>query len=183
MRQLLITALKDTVTQIRHDLRLMPLTRWNESVFRFTYCRAIARQEPDVKQFDECDRMDLVLHRNSERAYVEFKFYIRRAAHDPLSGVRTGMKGGPSRKNWQEFKKCVKTLRQRPAPSEVLKIVVLFYADSVSTGQKTFESYYGARTDIEDRLMIRRLASIGPFQSGDSDSNSICNARLYEILT
>ena len=81
MRQLLITAFEDAVAQFRADEKLMPLARWNEFVFRFIYSRAIAKREPDVTQFVECSRIDLVLHRKSERAFVEFKFYT----HDSQS--------------------------------------------------------------------------------------------------
>ena len=38
----------------------MPLTRWNESVFRFMYSRAVATRAPDIAQYFECDRIDLV---------------------------------------------------------------------------------------------------------------------------
>jgi hypothetical protein len=69
MRKLLITAFEDAVAQIKADA-MMPLTRWNESVFRFFYSRAVATRAPDVTQFFECDRIDLVLHRKSERAWL-----------------------------------------------------------------------------------------------------------------
>ena len=37
MRQLLIKAFEEAVTQFKAEEVLMPLTRWNESVFRFFY--------------------------------------------------------------------------------------------------------------------------------------------------
>lgn len=181
MRQLLITAFEDAVDQVKADMALMPLPRWHEFVFRFIYPRAVATREPHVKQFFECSEIDLVLHRKSEKAFVEFKFYTHRPQHDPSSGIKTGMKGGPSRKNRQEFEKCVENLRRRSVAPEVLKFVALLYADPVSTTKKIYETYYGDNSGVEDELKIRRLASIGPFLS--SDSESICNARLYEVGT
>jgi hypothetical protein len=179
MRQLLITALEDAVARIKAEVALMPLTRWNESVFRFVYSRAVATREPDVKQFFECSRIDLVLHRKSERAFVEFKFYTHSTANDALSGIKTGMKGYPSPGNHQEFKDCVETLRRRSVASDVLKLVALFYADPASTTGKTYETCYGDSASVEDELRIRRLFSIGPFLSNGSET--ICNARLYEV--
>lgn len=181
MRKLLITAFEDAVAQIKAEVALMPLTRWNESVFRFMYSRAVATREPDVTQFVECSRIDLVLHRKSERAFVEFKFYTHSTAYDPLSGIKTRMKGFPSAKNRQEFERCVETLRGRSVAPEVLKLVALFYADPVSTTNKTYESYYGDSSGVEDELKIRRLDSIRPFLSNGSES--ICNARLYKVGT
>ncbi len=181
MHQLLITAFGDAVAQIKADVGLMPLTRWNESVFRFIYSLAVATREPDVTQFVECNRIDLVLHRKSERAFVEFKFYIHSTAHDALSGIKRGMKGCPSPANRQEFENCVETLRRRSVAPEVLKLVALFYADPVGTTEKTYEAYYGDSSGVDDELKIRRLVSIGPFLS--SGSESICNAKLYEVGT
>jgi hypothetical protein len=143
------------------------------------YSRAVATREPDVTQFVECGRIDLVLHRGSERAQLEFKFYTHSVAYYALSGIQLRMKGFASLKNLQEFKKCVETIRRRPVPPEVLKLVALFYADPVVPTQKTYEICYGDGCGVEDELKIRRLTSIGPFPS--NDSQSICNARLYEV--
>lgn len=178
MRLLLIAAFEDAIAQIRAEEARMPLDRWNESVFRFFYSRAIAALEPDVTQLVECDRIDLVLHRGSERAFVEFKFYTHSIRYDPITGEQTGMKGFPSPENRREFKNCVDTLRKRPVPSEGLRVVALFYADPVSA-QKIYEQRYGDDSLVEDELNINRLASIGPFLSHDLQNT--CNARLYEI--
>ncbi len=181
MCKLLITAFEDAVAQIKAEVALTPLARWNESVFRFMYSRAVATREPNITQFVECSRIDLVLHRKSERAFVEFKFYTHSTAYHPLSGIKRGMKGYPSPANRQEFENCVETLRRRSVPPEVLKLVALFYADPVSTTEKTYETYYGDSSGVEHELEIRRLVSIGPFLPNGSES--ICNARLYEVGT
>jgi hypothetical protein len=179
MRQLLIKAFEEAVGQFKAEEVLMPLARWNESVFRFFYCRAIAKLEPDVTQLVECSRIDLVLHRRSERAFVEFKFYTHSVAYNSITGKMGRTKGYPSLKNRREFENCVKALRQRPGPPEVLKLVALFYADPVAATQKTYEISYGDDSGVEDQLKIRRLTPIGSFRS--TDSKSICNARLYEV--
>jgi hypothetical protein len=179
MRLLLIAAFEDAITQIRAEEARIPLDRWNESVFRFFYSRAITTLEPDVTQLVECDRIDLVLHRGSERAFIEFKFYTHSIRHDPITGERTGMKGFPGPKNCLEFKECVETLRQRPISPEGLKVVGLFYADPLAPAHKTYEECYGDGSGIEDELKISRLVSIGPFRSHDLQNT--CNARLYEV--
>jgi hypothetical protein len=179
MRLLLIAAFEDAVAQIRAEEARMPLDRWNESVFRFFYSRAIAALEPDVPQLVECDRIDLVLHRGSERAFIEFKFYTHSIRYDPITGERTGMKGFPGRKNQREYRKCVETLRQRSISPDGLKVVALFYADPLAAAHKTYEESYGDDSGNEDELKISRLASIGPFRSHDLQNN--CYARLYEV--
>jgi hypothetical protein len=179
MHQLLTAAFEEAVTQFKAEEVLMPLARWNESVFRFYYSRAIARLEPDVTQLFECSRIDLVLHRGTERAFVEFKFYTHSVGYDSITGMTGRMKGYPSLQNRREFENCVKTLRERPVPPEVLKLVALFYADPVASSQKTYEICYGSGSGVEDELKIHRLTSIGPFPS--NDSKSMCNARLYEL--
>jgi hypothetical protein len=179
MRLLLIAAFEDAISQIRAEEVRMPLDRWNESVFRFFYSRSVTLLEPGVTQLVECNRIDLVLHRGNERAFVEFKFYTHSVRHDAVAGNQTGMKGFPSIKNRLEFNNCVDMLRLRPEPPGGLKVVARFYADPVVANQKTYEEYYGDDSGIEDELKISRLASIGPFPSHDLQNT--CHARLYEV--
>jgi hypothetical protein len=179
MRQLLITAFEDAVTQTKADLKLMPLTRWNESVFRFLYSRAVTTRAPDVTQFFECNKIDLVLHRKSEGAFIEFKFYIHSPAYDALTGKKIDMKSFASPQNFREFKNSVGILRQRPAPPEILKLVALFYSDPCDPRRKTYNACYGDSSGVERELNICRLISIGPFSPEGSDT--ICSARLYEV--
>src|ERR1700693_741826 len=142
MRQLLITAFEDAIAQIKAEEALTPLARWNESVFRFMYSRALAAREPDVGQFFECSKIDLVLHRGSDRALVEFKFYSHSVAYDVMSGDRTGRKGFPSAKNRREFENSVSILRQRSVPPTAMKLVALFYADPVTSRPNAYGKYY-----------------------------------------
>jgi hypothetical protein len=181
MRQLLITAFKDAVNQIEADGVLMPLARWNESIFRFIFSRAIANLEPDVRQFFECSKIDLVLHRKSERAFVEFKFYAHLTKHDEWSGKKTGKKGYASPKNIREFEASVAKLRVRSQSNleipEPLKLLALFYADPVGTKGLAYDKCYGDGSDVDDRLNIHRLVSIGTFPLNGAD----CCARLFEV--
>lgn len=184
MRQLVITAFKDAVAQIESDMALMPIARWNESVFRFMYSRAVTQTASDrvldVRQFFECERVDLVLHHQSERAFVEFKFCIHSPKYKASLGESCGWKGYPSDKNLSEFTKCVRNLRERSVSPDALKLVALFYADPINTKAKKYEDYYGDRRRIGRELRIRELASIGPFSPNGLEN---CKARLYEIGT
>ena len=154
----------------------MPLTRWNESVFRFMFSRAVTELDPTVEQFFECGRIDLVLRRPGGCAFVEFKFYIHSPRYDPATERTIGFKGGPSKKNRGEFEHSVELLRER-APYRSLKLVALFYSDP-ATGRK-YDTYYGYGSRVAPKLRMRQLVSIGPFSS--ADSGGICNARLYEV--
>jgi hypothetical protein len=185
MRQLVTAAFEDAVEQFKADTPTMPLERWNESVFRFLCSRAITARAPEVKQFFECDRIDLVLHRSTERAFVEFKFYVHSISYDPLSGTKNGKKGGPSRQNYRELEKSVEILRRRSASPEVLKFLALFYADPIDTSGRTFDAVYGDGSGVEHKLKTRLLASAGPFSciSSDDGFENVCNARLYEVGT
>jgi hypothetical protein len=163
-------------------MALMPIERWNEAVFRFMFSRTVTKaareQMLKVDQFFECDRVDLVLHKNSERAFIEFKFYIHSPKHDALSGESCGWKGFPSEKNLSEFMNCIQTLRARSVPPNTLKLVALFYADPVNNTGRRYEDDYGDRSCIDNELKIRRLVAIGPFSPNGRDN---CHARLYEI--
>jgi hypothetical protein len=73
----------------------MPLSPWTESVFRYFFCRFLSDAYPDVTQFVECSRIDLVLHWGERKAFLEFKFYVRPCKFDPYTGRSLGFKGGP----------------------------------------------------------------------------------------
>ncbi len=129
MRQLLIKAFGDAVTQFKAEEARAPLGRWNESVFRFFYSKALTAQDAEVEQWFEVNRIDLVVRRKNELAFIEFKFYLHSARYYWFQGVSKGMKSYPSPKNLREFEKSVDTLRRQPDSSAVPKFVALFYAD------------------------------------------------------
>jgi hypothetical protein len=119
-----------------------------------------------------------VLHRGIVRAFVEFEFYIHSIRYDPLSGKKCGMKGGPGRKNFREFRRCVEGPKRRRAPS-ALKLVVLFYFDpDGSTGNRRYDADYGNHRRLQKELGIPlTLRATEEFRANGSD----CNARLYEV--
>ncbi len=178
---MLISAFRDTVDDIRNDVARMPLTSWSESVFRFMYSQALARRDGTIKQFFECQKIDLVLHRKSERAFVEFKFYAHSTAYNALSGAKCGMKGGPSPKNYRGFSKSIEIIRRHSAPHKAPRLVALFYSDPANTTGRTFDSYYGDRSAVERKLNLRRLVSIPLFCRNDKRTVSNCYGKLYEV--
>ncbi len=181
MRELLTKAFEDAVARFKADEALMPLSRWSESLFRFVYSRAVAERAPDVSQFFECNQIDLVLHRGSMRALMEFKFYVHPIRYDEWSGIDLGWKGGPSEQNRQEFVGSLGKLRRRCAPSRdltVLKLLALVYADPVTAKRRSYDTYYGNTSRDKAELNIWPLVSIGPF---GLESSTTCHARLYEV--
>jgi hypothetical protein len=189
MRKALIKVFEQTVERIKEDLPIVPLECWNESVLRFVYSRALNEGKYEVKQFPECSRIDLVLHRDDERAVVEFKFFVRAARYDPMDGTKTGWKGGPSPKNRLEFKGSVEKLRDFNPPKashaaskrRVLKLVVLFYSDPVAdarTNENTYDACYGDGSRFLRPLRLRRLASVPAFLA----NGSMCKAKLFEVV-
>src|SRR5208282_3472565 len=99
MERVVQGAFRSAFEHLRAEVAVMPLSRWNESVFRYWFCRSVATGNPDVEQFVECDKIDLVLSRGNARAFVEFKFYRHPQRFDPYSGNICGFKGGPDPKN------------------------------------------------------------------------------------
>jgi hypothetical protein len=128
-------AFRRGLAAIRADLPLMPLSRLNESVFRYHVCRFIADKHPNVEQFVECNRIDLVLSSPAERAFVEFKFYVRPKRFDPYGGKSGAFKGRPSPQNLREFQQSVDKLSRVPDRAGLSKFVVLAYADPTAPGR------------------------------------------------
>ena len=167
-----------TVQALEADLRMMPFSRWNESVLRYYFCRSVATVHPKVEQFVECDRIDLVLVQAPQRAFIEFKFYARPARFDAYGRGQRGFKGGPGRKNLGEFQACIDQLHERtPAPG-LTKYIVLVYGDPKAesrpllTYAKHYEEYQHPRDEFSIRLME---ASEIPA------SDAVVRAQLYEI--
>jgi hypothetical protein len=182
MRRLLTKAFKNAVTQFKAEEALTPLGRWNEFVFRFYYSKALTALDADFEQWFEVNRIDLVVRRKNDLAFIEFKFYLHSARYYWLQGVSKGMKSYPSLKNLMEFEKSVDTLRRQPDSSAVPKFVALFYADPKdSPKNKRYEHYYGHDSGIEERLKLRRPISIGPFPTTDSKTD--CYAKMYELTS
>ena len=121
----------------------MPLERWNESVFRYYFCRFVAKTNREVKQYFECDRIDLVLELGGHLALIEFKFYGRPQRINLKTMQPRGYKGGPSKKNKDEFQKSINTLIQKESDKNFSKYVVLVFWEPKELGRKkSFDYYY-----------------------------------------
>jgi hypothetical protein len=168
-----------TLSRLEADTSLMPMNRWNESVFRYSFCHSIATAHPEVRQLLECDKIDLVLSNAAQRAFVEFKFYQRSPRFDPYSGSQRGYKGGPSAKNLAEFRDCIDCLCARSEVPELAKYVVLVYADPIDRANThfRFEDHYVAYQHPVPHVAVRELATGGPFVTG----NDTVSARLYQV--
>ena len=122
-------AFSRTREYVWQEVDIVPLTLWNESILRYCFCRSVANDDTEVKQFIECDRIDLVLSRGTSRAFIEFKFYRHPRRFDPYSGQMRGFKGGPGRKNLGEFQSCIDKLHERRYVPGLSKYVILLYAE------------------------------------------------------
>lgn len=177
MSKLLIEALEKTVCVFKAASDSMPVDRWNESVFRFFFCQAIAQLDSDIEQFVECRRIDLVLHGKREKAFIEFKFYTHSWGCDPYTGDGKYRKGFPGRANRKQFEDAIVKLRERKHEPSLLKIMVLFYADPKNCETSTYHCYYRNIKD-EENLKIKKISSIESFDSGIN----VCHAAIYEVL-
>lgn len=178
MRGEVATAFRGAVDALRSELPLMPLSRWNESVFRYYFCRAVAVAHPGVEQFVECEKIDLVLAGGGLRAFVEFKFYVNPRRFDPYGHSRSGFKGGPSLKSLAEFRSCVDQLASRHAVPGLSKFVVLAYVDGTEErrAKHRYSDHYDSYEHPSD-VGLLLVESGGPIESAEG----IVRARLFEV--
>lgn len=157
----------------------MPLNRWNKSVLRYYFCRFLATNRPEVQQFVECDRIDLVLQKEMLCAFVEFKLYLKSPRFDPYDHNACGFKGGPSKQNLREFESCIDALHQRRCMTGLSKYIILVYADSIESPARwqTFSRYYDSYQHPNKAVSLRLVDSIGPTEV----NRSILKAQLYEV--
>ena len=167
---------RGAVKLLESELQVMPLSRWNESVLRYYFCRSIATAHPDAEQFVECGRIDLVLAQAAFRAFVEFKFYWHPLRFDPYGLDQRGFKGGPGLKNLGEFQACIDQLAERSPAPRLSKYVVLVYADRTEDKGRQkhrFSDHY----DEYQHPQVRLVESSNPIASREG----IVRAKLYEI--
>jgi hypothetical protein len=176
MRKLVEQAFVKTVESLSVEFEKMPLHGWCEAVFRFQFCCSVAQDHPEVDRLVECDRIDLVLRNPPEIAFIEFKFYGKPPKSDPYTGKRVGFKGGPGRKNFSEFQKCIDTLAGRRSVPGLSKYVVLFYADpnGAKHGGCSFSQYYDHFEHPKAKLVSERSVS--------SDDYRV-RCQLYEVFS
>lgn len=170
---------RNTVDVLQSELEVMPLDRWTESVFRYFFCRFLATQHPDIEQFPECGKIDLVLQRSVARAFIEFKFYRHAPRYDPYNGRQRGFKGGPGGKNLGEFEACVELLHERPSSPTLSKYIVLSYGDPADETRPSlrYARQYDEYRHSREGVGLRLLESRGPFTAG----NAVVRAQLYEV--
>lgn len=154
-----------TIEFMNDELRRAPLASWNESVFRYFFCRHLPGVDEGVKPFVECERIDLVVHRAEEKAFVEFKFYVHPQRFDPYTGGSSGFKGGPSLQNLREFQRCVDQLHDRKSVPRLSKYIVLAYADPLggSMPGKRYSDYYDDYRHSNEKVALDVQESAEPF--------------------
>lgn len=179
MNKIVQTAFRNTIEFLRSEVELMPLSRWNESVLRYYFCRFLAIAYPRVEQFVECEKIDLVLRQPPLVAFIEFKFYRHPRRFDPYDGRPHGFKGGPGRKNVGEFQACIDHLRERPPVPNLSKYVVLVYADPTDGSRPNlrFSQYYDNYHHPHAHVSIHRIERSKPIETADA----IIRAQLYEV--
>ncbi len=179
MDEVVRSTFSSTMAFMLAELAQMSLSRWNESVFRYFFCRFLSDAHPDVKQFVECSRIDLVLHCGEEKAFVEFKFYLHPRRFDPYTGNWSGFKGGPGRKNLSEFRKCVDGLYGREPVPGLSKYVVLVYADPVDGSRPAlrYSVHYDDYRHSDEKVTLDLLESHGPIESAEGR----VQARLFAV--
>jgi hypothetical protein len=163
------SAFSSTLAFLPEELARMPLSRWSEPVFRYLFCRSLADAYPCVKQLVECGRIDLVLHGGEEKAFVEFKFYLRPRRYDPYTGRLLGFKGGPGAQNLREFRRCVNDLSRRRSVPGLSKYVVLAYADPSNGGspRNRYSDDYDDYLHPDEDVALEVLQSRGPIESAE----------------
>ena len=179
MNDVVQVGFRGIVLALGAEPRAMLLSRWNESVSRYHFCRAIAAERPGVEQFVECDRIDLVLVQRPLRGFVEFKFYARPLRFDAYGHSQRGFKGGPSQKNLGEFASCIDQLYARQSVPGLSKYIVLVYADPEGdsrprlTYARHYDNYKHPRH--ESRLRLMEAGSEIP------PTDVVVRAKLYEV--
>jgi hypothetical protein len=163
------------------EFAVMPLNRWTESVVRYFFCRFLAEEFPDIEQFVECSKIDLVLRRLPATSFIEFKFYHHPRAFDPYDGTPGHYKGGAGTKNLAEFRSCVEKLSRRRFTPNLTKFIVLVYADP-NDGSRPHHRRYA--NDYDDYRHPNANAGLCLLNSSRliQASERTVRAQLYQIL-
>ena len=179
MNEVVQVGFRGIVRALEAEPRAMLLSRWNESVLRYHFCRAIAAVHPEVEQFVECDRLDLVLVQAPLRGFIEFKFYARPLRFDAYGRGQRGFKGGPSQKNLGEFEACIDQLHARESVPGLSKYIVLVYADPKgdSRPRLTYAKHYDDYKHPRDEFRIRLMEASPEIPATDV----VVRAKLYEV--
>ncbi len=179
MNEIILSIFRKTCSFLPSEFEVMPMSRWNESAFRYFFCRFLAGDYPDVEQYIECDKIDLVLRQSSELAFIEFKFYRHPRRYDPYTGKPNGYKGGPGKQNLNEFWACVDVLNDRKKKPGLSKYVILVYSDPTdgTRPKNRYSDYYDYYKQYRDDMKVSLIETINPFEINDL----IVKAQLYRV--
>ncbi len=138
--------------------RYSGLINWediNEAVFRFLVMVEIRKLEPSAKCQAEWKTYDLVVTTEKGSFVIEFKFYGYPRRYNVTSMQAEGRKGGPSKKNEGEFRRCLNKLRNPKPPIDVPiagKYLVLVYELRPGDwkGHNSYETSYADLALVED---------------------------------
>lgn len=142
---MLANALERATGTLTKELEIAPLRNLNESVFRHHFLMSAYTLHPDIECQTEWKRIDLLLQREGQNHAIEFKFYGDGTAHN-LDGSRWWRKGGPGKKNRDEFFACVEKLanleqrdyiRNEKAPITDKHLILGYHIDSCSSSYRT----------------------------------------------
>jgi hypothetical protein len=182
MNEVIKSTFDRTLALLESEFAMMPLSRWTESVLRYFFCRVLADTNPEIEQFVECGRIDLVLRQPPvpHCAFIEFKLYGHPRRFDPYDGEHLGFKGGPGSKNLEEFRKCVEALSGRRALPNLSKYIILVYADPTDGARPNlrYSNDYGDYRHSTHDVQVRLLASTGAIKTKD---DFVVTAKLFEV--
>ncbi len=197
MFELLKVALDDTLDEMKRDFSVAPIEAWNESVFRFIFCKNINKQNKEISQLVECNRIDLVLHKPGFSSFIEFKFYIHSSRYEHCTKKIIGLKSYPSDRNFGEFKNSAKKLSNQKESESTSKFIILFYADPDPCNfRRKYDDYYKKETielpqEIQDPKKFQerqefKWTIIQKYRKSINTQNSTnnitkCNAVIYEL--
>lgn len=180
MDKIIKEAFLSSIDNLRNEVEDMPISLWTESVFRYGFCRAIAKTRKQVELFIECDRIDLVLSSATKRAFVEFKFYSHpKRFHSYGEHKPNAFKGGPGEKNLGEFKACIRKLHDRNTVRHLSKYVILVYTDPTdgSRPSKRYSTYYDNYKHPENDVVISKILASDPFETREG----VVKGKLFKI--
>jgi hypothetical protein len=102
-QSLVQTILHATWNDLQRENEGVPLSLFDESVFRWLFIRAALRLRPDLTMQIEWKQIDLLIQDGDDNHLVEFKFWCMPRHHYHLDKTRGPKKGGPGKQNLREF--------------------------------------------------------------------------------
>ena len=109
VRQMIQSTLQRTCHRLNNLPEELSPALLNESVFRFFFVQSLLEAQKNCKVQQEWRRYDLLIQHEGQNILVEFKFYHRPRCTN-LAGDQPWAKGGPGKKNFEEFIECVRQL-------------------------------------------------------------------------